>query len=154
MLTKSEREEIEQELGHYPTKRAACVEALKVVQRRHGWVSDEHLKDVASLLEMTADELDGVATFYSLLFRKPVGRHVVLLCDSVSCWMMGANGLRCHLERRHGVTWGESTSDGRLTFLPVVCLGACDHAPVMMVDEDLHRDVTVPLVDRILDRYE
>lgn len=154
MLTDAERDEIGQELRHYPTKRAACVEALKVVQRRHGWVSDDHLKEVASLLDMTADELDGVATFYSLLFRKPVGRHVVLLCDSVSCWMMGADGVRRHLEKRHGVTVGESTSDGRLTFLPVVCLGACDHAPVMMVDEDLHRDVEVPTVDRILDRYE
>ena len=78
MLTDAERAAIEEELAHYPTKQAGCVEALKVIQHRHGWVSDEHLQDVALLLNMTADELDGVATFYSLIFRKPVGRHVAL----------------------------------------------------------------------------
>ncbi len=154
MLSDDERAEIEQELRHYPTKQAACVEALKVVQRRYGWVSDEHLQNVASLLGMTADELDGVATFYSLIFRKPVGRHVVLLCDSVSCWMLGAESLRRRMEHTLGVTQGGTTKDGRLTLLPVVCLGACDHAPVMMVDEDLHRDVDSEKLDRILERYD
>ncbi|HEX2056043.1 MAG TPA: NADH-quinone oxidoreductase subunit NuoE [Nitrospiraceae bacterium] len=153
MLSDAERAEIEQELRHYPTKQAACVEALKIVQRRYGWVSDDQLRAVASMLGMTADELDGVATFYSLIFRKPVGRHVVLLCNSVSCWMLGSDGLCNHMERRLGVTLGGTTQDGRLTLLPVVCLGACDHAPVMMVDEDLHRDLNCEKVDRILDRY-
>jgi NADH-quinone oxidoreductase subunit E len=153
MLSDKEQAEIEEELRHYPTKQAACVEALKVVQRRHGWVSDEHLKDVAALLGMTLDELDGVATFYSLIFRKPVGRHVVLLCDSVSCWMLGSDSLRKHMEQSLGVSMGQTTQNGRVTLLPVVCLGACDHAPVMMVDEDLHRDLDKEKIDRILDRY-
>jgi NADH-quinone oxidoreductase subunit E len=103
---------------------------------------------------MTVDELDGVATFYSLIFRKPVGRHVVLLCDSVSCWMLGAESLRRRMEQKLGVTLGGTTKDGRLTLLPVVCLGACDHAPVMMVDEDLHRDLDSEKLDRILERYD
>jgi NADH-quinone oxidoreductase subunit E len=153
MLSDVERAEIEEELKHYPTKQAACVEALKVVQRRHGWVSDEHLRDVAALLGMTVDDLDGVATFYSLIFRKPVGRHVVLLCDSVSCWILGSDHLRSHMERKLGVALGETTPDRRMTLLPVVCLGACDHAPVMMVDEDLHRDLDQEKVDRILGHY-
>ncbi len=153
MLTEAERTAIEEELRHYPTKQAACVEALKVVQRRHGWVSDENLKAVASLLGMTADELDGVATFYSLIFRKPVGRHVVLLCNSVSCWMLGYDRLRAHLEQRLNVSMGGTSEDGRMTLLPVVCLGACDHAPVMMVDEDLHRDLDAGKIDGILERY-
>lgn len=153
MLTEAERTTIEEELRHYPTKQAACVEALKVVQRRHGWVSDENLEAVASLLGMTADELDGVATFYSLIFRKPVGRHVVLLCNSVSCWMLGYDRLRAHLEQRLNVSMGGTSEDGRMTLLPVVCLGACDHAPVMMVDEDLHRDLDAGKIDGILERY-
>ena len=153
MLSDDERAEIEQELKHYPTAQAACVEALKVIQRRHGWVSDEHLQAVASLLGMTVDDLDGVATFYSLIFRKPVGRHVALLCNSVSCWILGADNLRNHMERRLGVALGGTTPDRRMTLLPVVCLGACDHAPVMMVDADLYRDVDQDKVDRILERY-
>ena len=72
MLTDLERQEIEQQLAHYPDRRAACVDALKIVQRHRRWVSDEDLKSVADLLEMTPDELDGVATFYNLIFRKPV----------------------------------------------------------------------------------
>src|SRR5690242_177565 len=81
----------------YPDPRAACVEALKLVQRRHRWISDGRLGEVASLLGMTADELEGVATFYNLIFRRPVGRHVVLLCDSVSCWVMGQERVLEHL---------------------------------------------------------
>jgi NADH-quinone oxidoreductase subunit E len=153
MLSDAERAEIEEELTHYPTKQAACVEALKVVQRRHGWVSDEHLQGVAALLGMTVDELDGVATFYNLIFRKPVGRHVVFLCNSVSCWMLGSDRLCRHLETKLDVRLGGTTPDGRLTLLPIVCLGACDHAPVMMIDDELHRNLEETKVDRILERY-
>ena len=88
MLSEQEQHEIEAEFPHYPTKRAVSVEALKVVQRHRGWVSDEVLGDVAALLDMSPDELDNVATFYNLVFRKPVGKHVILLCNSVSCFVM------------------------------------------------------------------
>ncbi len=138
----------------YPQKRAACIEALKVVQQHRGWVSDEALDEVAELLEMTPDELDGVATFYNLIFRKPVGRHVILICDSVSCWIMGYDNLRDHLKSRLGIDLGGTTPDGRFTLLPSVCLGACDHAPVMMIDDDLHLDLTPERIDQILAGYE
>jgi NADH-quinone oxidoreductase subunit E len=153
MLTDEERREIEEELGHYPDKRAACVEALKIVQRHRGWISDESLRDVAPLLAMSVEELDGVATFYNLLYRKPVGRHVILLCDSVSCWIMGTDRLREALRVRLGVDSGETTPDDRFTLLPIACLGTCDHAPALMIDEDLHRDVEPEGLDRILERY-
>jgi len=153
MLSDIERQEIEAELPHYPDKRAACVEALKIVQRHHGWVSDERLKSLAVMLDMTPDELDGVATFYNLIYRKPVGRHVVLLCNSISCWIMGYEQMRAHMKARLGVDLGQTTADQRFTLLPIVCLGACDHAPAMMVDGDLHHDLTPEKVDGILERY-
>ena len=153
MLSDTERQEIEQELSHYPDKRAACVEALKIVQRHHGWVSDERLKGLAAVLEMTPDELDGVATFYNLIYRKPVGRHVVLLCNSISCWIMGYEQMRAHMKARLGVDLGRTTADQRFTLLPIVCLGACDHAPTMMIDDDLHQDLTPGTADGILERY-
>ena len=90
---------------------------------------------------MTPDELDGVATFYNLIFRKPVGRHVIMLCDSVSCWIMGYERLRAQPDDAAGHRLGETTADGRFTLLPIVCLGACDHAPAMMIDDDLHGDL-------------
>ncbi len=141
MLSAEERSEIEAEAAHYPTRRALCLEAMKVVQRHRGWVTDEALRDLGELLELTPEELDGVATFYNLVYRSPVGRHVILVCDSVSCWIMGYPRLREHLARRLGVQMGATTPDGRFTLLPVVCLGACDHAPAMMVDDDLLLDL-------------
>ncbi len=157
MLSPEERQEIEAEAAHYPDRRAVCIEAMKVVQQHRGWVSDEALRDVGELLDMTVEELDGVASFYNLVYRRPVGRHVVLVCDSVSCWIMGYPRLRDHLRSRLGVDLGGTTADGRFTLLPIVCLGACDHAPVMMVDEDLHHDLDpaeqAARVDAVLERY-
>jgi NADH-quinone oxidoreductase subunit E len=83
-----------------------------------------------------------------------VGRHVVLLCDSVSCWIMGYDRLREHLCSNLGVRLGETTSDGRFTVLPIVCLGTCDHAPAMMVDEDLHRDLDPNKAEHALENYK
>ena len=154
MLTVEEQQEIEAEFSRYPNKRAVSIDALKIIQRHRGWVSDESLRDLGKLLEMTPDELDGVATFYNLVFRKPVGRHVVLVCDSVSCWIMGCESLCKRLAMQLGVSLGGTTSDGRFTVLPIVCLGACDHAPTLMVDNDLHGDVQPEKLDELLERYK
>ena len=154
MLSEQEREEIEQELAKYAQKRAVGPEALKIVQRHRRWVSDESLSDVARFLDMTEEELDSVATCYNLIFRKPVGEHVILVCDSISCWIMGYEELFDHLTQRLGITFGQTTSNGRFTLLPTACLGACDHAPAMMIDDILYVDLTVSKLDEILDQYE
>lgn len=154
MLTPEEVAEIEAQFPRYEEKRAVCIEALKILQRHRGWVSDEALADVAELLEMTVDELDAVATFYNLIFRKPVGRHVILVCNSVSCWVMGSETVFQHLRERLGIGLGETSADGRFTLLPNVCLGACDHAPVMMIDDELHGELDLKKIDKILAKYE
>ena len=153
MLTAAEKREIETVRGHYPFARAAASEALKIIQRGRGWVPDEELREAAGLLDMSPDELDSIATFYNLIFRRRVGRHVILLCDSVCCWIVGYEKVREHLSARLGIGLGETTPDGRFTLLPVACLGACDRAPAMMVDEDLHGDLAPAKVDEILARY-
>ena len=154
MLSPEERHEIEEEFAHYPNKQALSIDAMKIVQRHRGWVSDESLRDIAEMLEMSTGELDSVATFYNLIFRKPVGRHVIMVCDSVSCWIMGYDRLREQLMSKLGIKMGETTVDGRFTLLPIVCLGACDRAPVMMVDEDLHLDVDPQNLNGVLDKYK
>jgi NADH-quinone oxidoreductase subunit E len=143
-------QEIEAEAAHYPERRAACLEALKIVQRHRGWVSDESLHAVAALLGMSPAELDSVATFYNLVFRRPVGRHVIFLCDSVSCWVMGQEALRRRIRERLGIDFGQTTPDGDYTLLPIACLGACDQAPALMLDEALHQRLTPEAVDRLL----
>jgi NADH-quinone oxidoreductase subunit E len=154
LLSPEERQEIEAELAHYPNKQAVSIDAMKIVQRHRGWVSDESLRDIAEFLRMSTDDLDSVATFYNLIFRKPVGRHVIMVCDSVSCWIMGCDRVREHLCSRLGIKPGETTADGRFTLLPIVCLGACDHAPVMMVDDDLHQDLDTGRFDNLLEKYK
>lgn len=154
MLSEDERREIEEELRHYPTKQAACIEALKIVQRHRGWVTDEGIRDIADFLEMSAAELDSVATFYNLIFRRPVGRHVILICNSVSCWIMGYDRVREQLTARLGIRLGETGADAQFTLLPIQCLGTCDHAPALMVDEELYRDLTPEKVDDILRQYQ
>jgi len=153
MLTAEEKKEIEAEFPRYEQKRAVCVDALKVVQRHRGWVSDEVLIAVAEFLEMTPAELDGVATFYNLIFRKPVGKHVILVCDSVSCWIMGYEHILQHLQDRLGIVLGETSADGVFTLLPIVCLGACDQAPAMMIDDELYGNLDPAKIDEILANY-
>ena len=154
MLDTEEQREIQAELARYPDKKSVCIDAMKIVQRHRGWVSDDALRDIAEFLEMSVDDLDGVATFYNLIFRRPVGRHVIKVCDSVSCWIMGYNRLREHLGVRLGIGLGETTPDQRFTLLPIVCLGACDRAPVLMIDDDLHGDLDAQKLDQILQGYK
>lgn len=153
MLTEQEIQQINAELAHSVTKQAASVEALKIVQRQRGWVSDENLREIAVLLEITPEELDAVATFYSFIFRKPVGRHVIAICDSISCWVMGYEPLQAQLAAKLGINFGETTTDNRFTLLPASCLGACDRAPAMLVDDDLYGPVTPEMLDEILGKY-
>jgi len=154
MLSEKEIQEINAALAHSHTKQSAAIDALNIVQRHQGWVSDECLKEVARMLDMTPDELDAVATFYSFIFRRPVGRHVILVCDSISCWVMGYNPLLDLLKTNLGIQFGETTKDDRFTLLPISCLGACDRAPAMMVDDDLYGPVTIEIMNEILTKYK
>lgn len=153
MLSEEELKAIEDEMRRYQDPRAVGVEAMKIVQARRGWVSDDSLRDIATLLEMTVADLEGLATFYNLIFRRPVGRHVILLCDSVSCWITGYENVRDTLQHKLGIGFGETTADNRFTLLPVPCIGQCDRAPALLIDDELHHDVVPERVEEILERY-
>lgn len=142
--------ELDRLRAHYPDARAASVSVMKWVQRRDGHISDEALEDAARYLGLPTTDLEGLATFYNLLFRRPVGRNVIKVCDSVSCWMCGFEGVRDSLRERLGIDFGQTTEDGEFTLLPVVCLGNCDKAPTLMINDDLHDRVRPDAVDDIL----
>ena len=152
MLEPDLKARIEAALEHYERPRAACIEVLQMVQERRRWISDQDLADVAEVLGMTVHELDDVATFYNLIFRRPVGERVILLCDSVSCWIMGAYTIGRHLRDRLGIGFGGTTADDRFTLLPIACLGACDRAPVMIVGDQTHTHLTAERVDAVLEQ--
>ncbi|HVN97609.1 MAG TPA: NADH-quinone oxidoreductase subunit NuoE [Syntrophorhabdaceae bacterium] len=153
MLTDKEIGEIQTVLSKIGEPRSHSVEALKMLQQRRGFISDEAIRDLAALLGMTPDELDAIATFYPFIFRKPVGRHVIYICDNVTCWIMGYESILDHITKRLGVTLGETTLDHNFTVLPVSCIGACDHAPALMIDDELYGDLTPAKIDSILERY-
>jgi NADH-quinone oxidoreductase subunit E len=151
-LSLDEIREIKAEMSHYEEKTAVSIEALKIVQKHRGWVSDECLVAVADFLDMAPAQLEGVATFYNLIYRRPVGKTVIHYCNSVTCWMMGSEQIRERLCRHLNVELGEMSEDGEYTILPIVCLGACDHAPVAMVGDELRLDLTENAVNEILGR--
>lgn len=153
MLTEKEKQEINEEIKMYPVKSAACIEALKIVQKNRHWISDESVTDVAEILDMSVAEVDSVATFYNMIFRKPVGRNIIFLCESISCYIMGFETIYEYISKKLGIKFGETTADGRFTLLPNPCLGNCDIAPSMIVNEDLHNKLTVEKIDKILESY-
>ena len=154
MLTDDERTEIEATLHHYPHRHSAAAGAMRAVQRRRGWLSDEALADIGEFLGVSVEELDSRATFSNMLFRHPVGRHVILICDSDCCYVMAYEQMREHISTRLGIELGETTPDGRFTFLPIVCLAQCDHAPAMQIDDEFYGDLTPERIDEILERYD
>lgn len=152
-LSDTERHEIEHEMSHYEDPRAASIEALKIVQKYRGWVPDGAAGAIGAVLGIPATDVEGVATFYNLIFRQPVGRHVIKICDSVSCYLTGYDEVVSAFKQQLGIALGQTTADGRFTLLPICCLGACDKGPVLMIDQDTHGDVTVEAVAGLLERY-
>ena len=126
---------------------------MMIVQRHRGWVSDESLLAVAEYLGLPAAELEGVATFFNLIYRRPVGKNVILHCKSVSCWIMGCDQVKEKISGELGIDYGETSADGEFTLIPVPCLGDCDRAPVMMVGPDLHRNLDRKNLGEIFANY-
>ena len=127
---------IREAVAEHGGARAAMLESLRMIQHEHGWVSDEHLAEAAATLGVSLAEIEALASFYSLIFRHPVGETVILLCDGASCWLNGAEAVREELGRRLGIGFGQTTADGRYTLINVACLGGCDRAPAAVVGRD------------------
>ena len=153
ILSASERMAIEHELAHYEDPRAASIEALKIVQQQRGWVPDGAIPAIGEILGIPASDVEGVATFYSLIFRQPVGRHIIRLCDSMVCYLQGHESIQAALQQRLGIGLGETSSDGRFTLLPVCCLGNCDKAPTLMIDDDTYSHLDAATLGELLERY-
>lgn len=152
-LLEAERHAIEHSMQHYDDARAAVIDALKIVQKRNGWVPDGAIPAIGEVLGIPAADVEGVATFYNLIFRQPVGRHVIKLCDSLSCFLTGHDEVLSAIKEQLGVEPGQTTADNRFTLLPICCLGACDRAPVLMIDDDTHFNLTPGNIAQVLEQY-
>jgi NADH-quinone oxidoreductase subunit E len=135
----------------YPDRRGALLPVLHLAQEAFGHVSLEVEAYVAGLFELSPAHVHEVVTFYTLYFQEPPGRHVVAVCHNLSCHLAGAQGILAHLRARLGIEVGETTPDGRVTLQAVECLCACEHAPMMQVDDRYELGLTADKVDRILE---
>ncbi len=152
-LSDAERHEIEHAIHHYEDPRAASIDALKIVQKYRRWVPDGAIYLIAELLQMSAADVEGVATFYNRIYRQPVGRHVIAVCDSIGCFLTGFDELYAALQETLGIRPGQTTPDDRFTLLPVCCLGACDQGPVLMVNNATHFNVSPANLTQLLELY-
>ncbi len=153
VLSATEQQAIEHEKHHYEDARAASIEALKIVQKQRGWVPDGAITAIAEVLGIPASDVEGVATFYSQIYRQPVGRHVIRYCDSVVCHITGYQGIQAALEEALQIKPGQTTQDGRFTLLPTCCLGNCDKGPTMMVGDKTHVHLTPESIASLLEQY-
>jgi NADH-quinone oxidoreductase subunit E len=126
------------------------VDVLRAVQAHHGWVPDEGVELVAELLGVLPVEVEELATFYDKIFRRPVGRRVIHVCDSICCWASGGEAIASHLQKSLGIGFGETSADGLFTLLPTCCLGACGDSPAMMIGLTTYGRLTAEKVDVIL----
>jgi NADH-quinone oxidoreductase subunit E len=131
--------------------REKALDVMFVLQRRYGYLCDEALERGARILGLTPLELEELATFYDFIYREPVGRYVIHVCDGVVCWMHHGNAIFGHLRRRLGVELGQTSADGMFTLLPVSCIGDCHNAPSMLINGRFHGRLTPSGVDRILE---
>lgn len=157
LLTPELRSAIDRHVAKYPPewKQSAVMPALTLVQQYNGgWLTQELMNQVAAYLDMPEVAVYEVATFYAMYDLEPVGRHKICICNSISCMLGGAEALLEHIEEHHGIKPGETSEDGKYTLKEFECLGACRHAPVVMVDDAYHECVTPAGMDKIIAKLD
>jgi NADH-quinone oxidoreductase subunit E len=154
MLSPEAIARIHKKRRRYPDARAAVLPALRIAQEELGHLPADAIRSIADLLNVPESEVYGAATFYALLRWKPAGRHVISVCHNLPCSLLGAETVLDHLSRTLGVGEGLVTGDGRFSFQRIECIGRCDGAPAMLVDDDYHGNLTPEKIDAILKQYE
>jgi NADH-quinone oxidoreductase subunit E len=143
--------QIEAVVARYPRKRSALLPALHIAQNELGWVSREAMDDVARLLGISVDQVEEVATFYTMFYTAPVGTYVLEVCKTLPCSILGADEITDYIGEKLGIQPGETTSDGMFTLFRVECLAACHRAPLMQVNHRYFQDLTPETVDALIE---
>lgn len=151
ILSERTKAEIRAAIQKYPETRSASIAALRAAQYQLGWLSPEVVAEVAEELQLDPNALYQLVTFYDMFFDHPVGSYVLGVCNNLSCYLRGSDGLLEYLQEKLGIAPGETTPDGVFTLRTVECLAACGNAPAMMVNEDYYEKLTHKDVDLILE---
>lgn len=150
-------EEIQEIIKHYPAgkQKSAVIPVLHIAQAENGgWLSAEVMDYVASLLNILPVEVYEVASFYSMFNLKPVGKCVLEVCRTSSCWLCGAEDIVRHIEKKLNIKDGETTKDGMFTLKTVECLGSCGTAPMLQCGASYHEKLTIEKVDALIEKYK
>jgi NADH-quinone oxidoreductase subunit E len=150
MVPESLKIELQARIFAAISPREAAVDVMKELQRHYGWLTDEAVAEAAELLGLSTLQVEELATFYEMIYRRLVGRRVIHVCDSISCWSVGGETILAQLQKALGVEPGGTTSDGIFTLIPCACLGNCGEGPTMMVGDTLYGRVTPERIDKIL----
>jgi len=153
-LTPEREKQVDDLLTRYPTKRAALIPTLWVCQRQNGWVSPEVIDYVAARLDLSTAVVKGVVTFYTMFHQHPVGDHVVWVCRTLSCDLMGAKAIQERFEEKAGCHAGHTSPDKKLTILKAECLAACGTAPMVQIDDDYLENLDFERVDAIVEKLQ
>ncbi|MFO7688615.1 MAG: NADH-quinone oxidoreductase subunit NuoE [Desulfobacterales bacterium] len=154
MLPEEIREGLQRQVAAVEHPRELAVDVMFALQDHYGYLSDAALEEAAALLRMTTLEVEELATFYTFIYREPVGKYVIHLCDSVICWMDGYESIRDYLCRKLEVELGGTTPDGLFTLLPVCCIGYCDRSPAMLINRKAYGPLTPEKIDAILEKLK
>lgn len=151
MIPKEMKDKLTKQIAESEHPREEVVNVMYALQQHYGYMSDEAVSEACELLDMTPLEIDELATFYDFIYRSPVGKYVIHVCDSTICWMYGTDSLMDYLAAKLGIAAGETTSDGLFSLLPVCCIGYCDHAPAILINGKPYGDLTPDIIDSILE---
>jgi NADH-quinone oxidoreductase subunit E len=146
------KESLEAQVSKSEHPREQVINIMYALQKHHGYMSDEAVRQAATLLDMSPLEIEELATFYDFIYRQPVGKFVIHVCDGLVCWMFHEGSLFDYLCKKLGVCAGEVTADGMFTVLPTACLGYCDHAPAMLINGVFYGSLTPEKIDAILEK--
>jgi NADH-quinone oxidoreductase subunit E len=154
MMPRKLRESLEGMIAGAEHPRELAIDVMFALQDHYSYLSDEAVEEAAELLGLSPLEVEELATFYCFLYREPVGKYVIHVCDSVVCWMQGEETIAEHLSRKLGIRMGETTPDGLFTLLPVCCIGYCDRAPAILINRKVYGPLTRERIDEILEKLK
>ncbi len=133
--------------------REMVVDVMFAIQEHYGYLTDEGVEETAALVGMSPLEVEQLATFYTFVYREPVGKYVIHVCDSVVCWMNGFDTIKAYLSKTLGIQNGETTSDGLFTLLPVCCVGYCDRSPAILINKKVYGNLTTQRIDELIKEF-
>jgi NADH-quinone oxidoreductase E subunit len=154
MISEQAKQRMRDLAARYPVARSAIMPALYIAQQEEGYITQEALQAVAEAIGLTVDDVKSVATFYTMYYQQQPGKKVIKVCTSISCFLRGCDAVVDHFEKRLGIKRGETSSDGNYTFMTTECLASCGTAPVLQVNDEFVENVTLEMVDALVDEWE